>query len=70
MVIWEKALEHLRANTRVRHGHTMSSGDVNSSSDYVVLADGSFFIVRRNNLAAAKELLAAQKMVERRIAGH
>ena len=41
--------------------------DIVAKEDYVVLADGSLFIVPRANLAAAKELLAAQRAVERRV---
>ncbi len=42
--------------------------DVHAEVDHVVLADGQVVIVPRTNLAAAKELLALQKVAERRVA--
>jgi len=40
-----------------------------SNVDMVTLADGSVMEVRRASLVAAKDLLAAQKAAERRVAG-
>ncbi len=42
--------------------------DRRATEDRVVLADGSVFVVQRTNLVAAKALLAAQKLAERRVA--
>jgi hypothetical protein len=65
-MMWDKALEQVRERSQVRGERATRVGDVNSSHDYVVLADGSIFVAQRNNLAAAKELLAAQKAALRR----
>jgi hypothetical protein len=70
MALWEKELEHLeqvRALARARGESARRKADVQSTEDMVVLADGSLFVVPRNNLAIAKELLAAQKAAERRV---
>jgi hypothetical protein len=65
-MMWDKALEQVRERSQVRGERATRVGDVNSNYDYVVLADGSIFVAQRNNLAAAKELLAAQKAALRR----
>lgn len=67
MITWDKVLQRVRTTTHERSEHPRHKGDINSSSDLVVLADGSFLVVRHNNLADAKALLAAQKVAERRI---
>lgn len=43
-------------------------GDLTAKEDEVILADGTPMTVPRGNLAAAKELLAAQKAAYRRVA--
>jgi hypothetical protein len=60
-MMWNKVLEQALDPSRARVERTKRAGTVNSSHDNVVLADGSIFAVQRNNLAAAKDLLAAQK---------
>lgn len=70
MAMWEKELEHLeqvRVLARARGESARRKADVKSTEDTVVLADGSLFVAPRNNLAAAKELLVAQKAAERRV---
>jgi hypothetical protein len=42
--------------------------DHTASTDEVILVDSSVMAVPRGNLAAAKELLAAQKAAQRRVA--
>lgn len=42
--------------------------DLTATTDEVILADGSVVRVPRGNLAAAKELLAARKAAQRRLA--
>jgi hypothetical protein len=69
MMISDKALEQVRTRSQAWGEHATRAGDIHSTHDYVVLADGTFFVVARNNLAAAKELLAAQKAALRRISG-
>jgi hypothetical protein len=66
-MMWDKALEQAHERSLARGERQRHAGDVNGSHDYVVLADGSIFAVQRNNLAAAKELLAAQKAALRRV---
>ena len=42
--------------------------DLTAANDEVILADGTLMTVPRGNLAAAKEMLAAQKAAQRRVA--
>ena len=46
----------------------MRLADKHATSDRVVLADGSVYVVLRANLVSAKGLIAAQKAAERRVA--
>ena len=67
MATLDTALEQVRTRNYARDDRAMRVGGVESGFDYVVLADGSLFVVQRNNLAAAKALLAAQKATLRRL---
>lgn len=67
MIMWDKTLERVRASSQVRESRKSPGNDVSRGFDRAVLADGSLYIVPRNNPAAAKGLLAAQNAVARRM---
>ncbi len=67
MIMWDRALERVRASSQVRESRRSPGNDVSRAFDRVVLADGSLYSVPRNNLAAAKGLLAAQNAIARRM---
>ena len=66
-MMWDKTLEQALERSQARGERTKRAGDVNRSHLYVVLADRSIIAVQRNNLAAAKDLLAAQKATLHRV---
>lgn len=64
MSVFAGVLEHVRREIAVRR----RAGADTARYDDVTLADGSVVSVMRGNLAAAKALLAARRVAERRAA--
>ena len=56
--------------SRMRRAFGANAQDRIATVDRVTLADGSSIVVARASLAAAKDLLAAQRAAERRMLAH
>ncbi|MEO7001702.1 MAG: hypothetical protein ABI274_07920, partial [Ktedonobacterales bacterium] len=70
---WNKRAEQTERRERAEQGernglHRLQQFERISDGDHVTLADGSVMMVQRASLVAAKDLLAAQKAAERRVA--